>query len=178
MTHVCVGNLTIIGSDNGLSPGRRQAIIWTSAGILLFWTLGNKLQWNFNRNSNIFIHENAFENVVCEMASILSRLQCVKKLCYNYKQFSIFPRNPSDDISVNMWNLWGKPFSKAKKSHCMCPRNCTVGRRMHDDVITWKRYLHYWPSVRGIHRVINLISVINLSLKQLKKTCVVIYKLI
>ena len=27
MTHICVGNLTIIGSDNGLSPGRRQAII-------------------------------------------------------------------------------------------------------------------------------------------------------
>ena len=30
----------------------------------------NELQWNFNRNSNIFIQENAFENVVCEMASI------------------------------------------------------------------------------------------------------------
>ena len=30
VTHICVGNLTIIGSDNGLSPGRRQAIIWTN----------------------------------------------------------------------------------------------------------------------------------------------------
>ena len=37
-------------------------------------TLGNNLQWNPNRNSYIFIQENAFENVVCEMASILSRL--------------------------------------------------------------------------------------------------------
>ena len=27
VTHICVGKLTIIGSDNGLSPGRRQAII-------------------------------------------------------------------------------------------------------------------------------------------------------
>ena len=35
MTHICVSNLNIIGSDNGLSPGRRQAIIWTNAGILL-----------------------------------------------------------------------------------------------------------------------------------------------
>ena len=34
------------------------------------WTLGNKLQWNFNRNSNIFIQENVFENGVCEMPSI------------------------------------------------------------------------------------------------------------
>ena len=38
--HICVGNLTIIGSDNGLSPGRRQAIIWTNAGILLSGPLG------------------------------------------------------------------------------------------------------------------------------------------
>ena len=35
VTHICVGKQTIIGSDNGLSPGRRQAIIWTNDGILL-----------------------------------------------------------------------------------------------------------------------------------------------
>ena len=40
VTHVWVGNITIIGSDNGLSPGRRQAIIWTNVGILLIGTLG------------------------------------------------------------------------------------------------------------------------------------------
>ena len=34
MPHERVSKLTIIGSDNGLSPGRRQAIIWTNAGIL------------------------------------------------------------------------------------------------------------------------------------------------
>ena len=40
VTHICVNKLTIIGSDNGLSPGRRQAIIWTNAGILLIEPLG------------------------------------------------------------------------------------------------------------------------------------------
>ena len=34
VTHICVGNLTITGSDNDLSPGRCQAIIRTNAGIL------------------------------------------------------------------------------------------------------------------------------------------------
>ena len=34
----------IIGSDIGLSPGRRQAITWTNVGILLIWLLGT----NFN----------------------------------------------------------------------------------------------------------------------------------
>ena len=33
VTHICVNNLAIIGSDHGLSPGQRQAIIWTNAGI-------------------------------------------------------------------------------------------------------------------------------------------------
>ena len=44
MTHICVSKSTIIGSDNGLSPGRRQAIISTNAGILLIRPLGT----NFN----------------------------------------------------------------------------------------------------------------------------------
>ena len=35
----------------------------------------NKFQSNFNQNSKIFIRENALENVVCEMASILSQPQ-------------------------------------------------------------------------------------------------------
>ena len=40
VTHICVRNLTFIGSDNGLSPGRRQAITWTNVGILLIGPLG------------------------------------------------------------------------------------------------------------------------------------------
>ena len=38
--HICVSKLTVIGSDNGLSPGRRQAIIWTNVGILSIESLG------------------------------------------------------------------------------------------------------------------------------------------
>ena len=40
VTHICVVKITIIGSDNGLSPGRRQAIIWVNDGILLIGPLG------------------------------------------------------------------------------------------------------------------------------------------
>ena len=40
VTHICVSNSTIIGSDNGLSPYRRQAITWTNDGILLIGPLG------------------------------------------------------------------------------------------------------------------------------------------
>ena len=42
--HICIGKLAIFGSDNGLSPGQCQAIIWTNAGILLIGPMGT----NFN----------------------------------------------------------------------------------------------------------------------------------
>ena len=42
VTHICIGNINIIGSDNGLSPGRCQAIILTNARVLLFGPLGTK----------------------------------------------------------------------------------------------------------------------------------------
>ena len=47
---------------------------WT----IVNWTLRNKLQQHFNRNSNIFIQENAFESIVCNMAFTLPGPQYVK----------------------------------------------------------------------------------------------------
>ena len=51
--HICVSELFIIGSDNGLSPDWHQAINWTNARILLIGLLGT----NFNR---ILIEINTF----------------------------------------------------------------------------------------------------------------------
>ena len=51
VTHICVSKLTVIGSGNGLSPGRRQLIVRTNAGILLIGPY-DKFQWHFNRNAN------------------------------------------------------------------------------------------------------------------------------
>ena len=63
--HICVGNLTIIGSNNGLSPGRCQAIIWTNAGIVLIGTLGT----NFNEIFIIKIHTFSFKKIHLKMLS-------------------------------------------------------------------------------------------------------------
>ena len=44
VTHICVGKPTIIGSDNGLSPERCQAIIWTNGGILSIGPFGTNFR--------------------------------------------------------------------------------------------------------------------------------------
>ena len=77
VTHICIGKLSIIGSDKGLSPGRRQAIIWTNAGILLIGTLGT----NFSEIL-IEIYTFSYRDTHLKMSSwkwrpFFSRPQCV-----------------------------------------------------------------------------------------------------
>ena len=62
-----------IGPDFQIGLNREQIVAQWNGGIN--WTLRNKLQWNFDRNSYIFIEENTFENVVREMSTLLSRPQ-------------------------------------------------------------------------------------------------------
>ena len=64
VTHICVSKIIIIGSDNGLLPGRRQAIIWTNAGILLI----GPMETNFNEIL-IAIHTFSFKKMHLKMSS-------------------------------------------------------------------------------------------------------------
>ena len=89
VTHICVGKLTIIGSDTGLSPSRRQAIIRTNTGILLIRTLGT----NF---SEILMHLKMSSG---KMAVFLFRSQCVKSV------------EDDPDSKVMMGPTWGLPGS-------------------------------------------------------------------
>ena len=70
--HICISKLTIIVSDNGLSPAWCHVIISANAGILLIGPL-----WiNFNVIL-IKIHTFSFTKIYLKMAAILSRPQCV-----------------------------------------------------------------------------------------------------
>ena len=77
--HICVSKQTIIGSDNGLSPSRHQAIIWTNAGILLIQTSGTNFSEIVSEIPTFSFKKNASENVICKTAAILSRHECVNK---------------------------------------------------------------------------------------------------
>ena len=78
VTHIYLGKLTIIGSDNDLSPDRHQAITWTNGGIMLIGPSG-KISIKFNQNATTFIQENAFENVIWKITAILSRPQYIQQ---------------------------------------------------------------------------------------------------
>ena len=101
VTHICVGKLTIIASDNGLSPGRRQAIIWTNDGILWIGPLGT----NFNEIL-IEIHTFSFKKMHLKISSAKWRPFCFGLNVLNREQ-GINPY-PSDlSFSVRGWSAEG-----------------------------------------------------------------------
>ena len=62
--HIYISELTIIDSNNGLLPGRNQAIIWTNAAILLIGPLRTNFSAIFIKIYTFSFQENAFENVI------------------------------------------------------------------------------------------------------------------
>ena len=70
--HICISKLTIIGTDNGLSSGRRHAIILTNAGILLIEPFGTKLS-----EIVIEIHIFSFKKMYLKMLSGKWRPFCI-----------------------------------------------------------------------------------------------------
>ena len=124
VTHICVGNL-------GHQKFRWWLIAWSAASHYLNqfwnivnWAVRNKIQWHFNRNSYIFIQENAFEYVVWKMAAILYRPHCDNQPQVN--EVSIGCCNDLSPIGLNwcwFWCVlipWGvdKIFSQNNKRLC------------------------------------------------------------
>ena len=108
MMHICVGKLTIIGSDNGLSPGWRRAIIWTNARILLIWPLGT----NFNEIL-IGIQTFSFKKMRLKMSSAKWRPFChglnmLIASCPPDTKFHLLVK-PLTNYEINycwVWNTW------------------------------------------------------------------------
>ena len=98
VTHICVSRLTIIGSDNGLSPDRRQAIIWTNAGLLLIGPLGT----NFSEIL-IEILTFSFKKMRLKVSSAKRRTFCLNVLMHCLGQI---PRTLENILAVSSHNQW------------------------------------------------------------------------
>ena len=72
VTHKCVSKLSMLGSDNGLSPDRRQAIIWTNDGLLLIWLLGKN-----------------FSEILIEILTFSFKKMCLKMSSGKWRPFCL-----------------------------------------------------------------------------------------
>ena len=93
VTHIWVSEIIIIASDNGLSPGRCQAIIWTNAWILLTGPLAT----NFSEIS-IGIKIFSFKKMHLKMSSAKWRPFCLGLNVLRPILWQWQPCNDSDEI--------------------------------------------------------------------------------
>ena len=122
VTHICVGKLAITSSDNGLSPGRSEAIIWINAAILLIGPL-----WTNFSKIVIEIHIFPFKKMHFKMSSGYLR--------------------PCFAASMCLWHIGTGIRESTSKVFCS-PSCCLIRYLCHDDVIKWKHFPCYWPFVR------------------------------
>ena len=107
-SHICVSELGQHWFRQWLVAYSVPSHYLNQCWIIVNWTLRNKLQWNFNQNTKLFIHGNASENIICEMAAIINKVYvhdkdnyCTKKKkCSGYQ--SAVPTAKAELVS---WEL-------------------------------------------------------------------------
>ena len=136
-----------IGSNNGLLPGRRQAIIWTNAGILSIESLETNFSEFFVKNQTF-----SFKKMCLKMSSVkwqpscpgedesnssqpchrwstavmngslFSKRQCVLKPEHSY---NLITMNNWLDVTeaVDWWKWSSKPWDKHQQSTARCRYN-------------------------------------------------------
>ena len=124
VTHICVSKLTIIGSDNCLSPDRHQAIIWTNAGLL---SIG-PLRIYFSENL-IKIQQFSLKKMHVKMSSGKWRPFCLgfnvlRALFFPYQQPVSAGENTETEISL-WWHFrlcespWSGIQHRSHHIHCV-----------------------------------------------------------
>ena len=123
--HIYVSKLSIIGSDNGLLPGRCQAMIWTHAGILLIGPLGTNIIeisiaiWTFSLASCLWTWHN-----IMHLFSPKHQMEMLSR----YWEW-ICRQSLSFMIGVSTPNLYSRELHHVSAVPCQCSRLY---------VVTWK----------------------------------------
>ena len=152
VTHMCVANPTVIGSDNGLSPSRRQAIIWSNAGIL---SIGPKRphvsQWNFNRNAYIFIKKMHFKRPLAKSRPFCLGLNVL--ILPVLKLTGELGQNPVPRFNIKM------PSYQYRKSHCGDKTVVRLSSYLHNGIsYTGKILSLYWIGALAVDNPVSFIT--------------------
>ena len=130
--------------------------------------LRNKFQRNPNQISYISINENAFENVVCKMAAILSQPQCVKNRANSMRFLvPILYRSCSmqgwHGTSIVVPTMAARQHALSLWCHCSDVIRSSWRLKSPETRLFVQQLIHlnnkeniipphYWPLVKGIHR--------------------------
>ena len=120
VTYICVSNLTIIGSDNGLSSGRRQDIIWTNARILLTGPLGTNFSEVLVEIGSFSFKEMHFKNVVRKLAAICRGLnELITTVTPSYSVMKVYKQVNTTNNAEQLFSYWLIIWQLCTKHDCV-----------------------------------------------------------
>ena len=122
VTHACVGNLCHNWFSYWLVAFSAPNHYLNQCCIIVNSTIREKFRWHPNRNLNIFIQENVFEKVVCDIATILTWPQCVHlDTSIPTLKWSVLRLSPSyrDMSPIQSWNDGNPKWGRGDCGHCV-----------------------------------------------------------
>ena len=160
VTHICFSKQTIIGSDNGLSPGRRQAIIRTNAGILLIWTMGT----NFSEILSE-IHTFSFKKMLLKMSSAKwwqfclslnvlnahSSKYAIWHINFGHDCFSLYLVLLSSESYLNQWFLITSEIYFFKMVIILSTTETHSGSCLNTNMLSFQDRDSHYVQMRGPH---------------------------
>ena len=126
--NICISKLTIIESDNDLSLGQCQAIIWTNAGILLIPILGTHFGEIFSK-----VHTFSFKKMHLKLLSVKWHPFC---LCFN-----VLKHNRTQQTIHCIHDSWYVPFYTL--THLPLDKMVAISRMIFSGVFLWALYLNW-----------------------------------
>ena len=155
MTHICVSKLNSIGSDNGLSPGQRQAIIWTNTEVLLIRPLGTNFSEIFTK-----IYTFSFKKVHCKMLSGkwqpfclgLNVLRIHSPSCLPTQSYEATPYMTHSSSSIVLYN------AASGHIHCAATKN-----------------IHYLTWLAMVRIIVGSLKFLYFPRNMLKLFCILLY---
>ena len=130
--HICIGNATIIGSDNGLLPGWCKAIMWTNAVILLLEILGTNFSeisiaiHTFSLNKLHFINQSGKWQPFCLGLNVLNLLKWLPVAIYSACQME-WGHHVICGLSLPLQMTHGWPTNVSWWNHPVCVWVCVCG---------------------------------------------------
>ena len=157
MTHICISKLTTINSDNGLSPGRHQVIIWANARWnIVNSNFRNKLQWNLKRNSYIFTKKYIEKNTLkwrplCLGLNVLTLDPWIKLIRFDKRGTKVITRHT---LNITLFRLGSTIIFHGLNvlAQRETPKNLLTQFSYWGPSWCHHRETHHWPFSMGIHQ--------------------------
>ena len=156
--HIC-GKLITIGSDNGLSPDRRQAIIWTNAGLLSIGPLRTYFSENLIKILQFWLKKMHVKMSSAKWRPSCLGLNVLKGLCAWILHPGKVQGKSLNFINLDMWETFARQCTIKLCAYCFGTCNISKDIELLDGCYL---HAHWWHHIMKDGIILDSDNIISL----------------